>query len=93
MQLRFLPEIDTVCPLIVRPLEPAKAGDDPDKDFDVQLVGYSASIGLGGPPAIVEGKTSAPSPSLPSYPQGSRQGRGAVQAAGGQRTQRVLLHR
>ena len=56
-QLAFLPEVDTVSPLIVRPLELAKAGDGPQHDFDVQLVGYNPSIGLGGPLSVVEGKS------------------------------------
>ena len=55
--LRFLPEVDTVSPLIVRPVELAKAGDDPDNDFDIQLVGYDPAIALGGPLEIVEGKS------------------------------------
>ena len=50
------PDVNTVAPQIVRPLEMAKAGD-PDKTFDVQLVGYDPRIGLGGPIAIVEGKS------------------------------------
>jgi len=56
-QLAFLPEVDTVSPLIVRPLKLAKAGDRPDHDFDVQLVGYNPSISLGGPLSVVEGKS------------------------------------
>lgn len=55
--LRFLPEVDTVSPLIVRPVELAKAGDDPDDDFDIQLVGYDPAIALGGPLDVVEGKS------------------------------------
>ena len=57
-QLGVLPEVDTVSPLVVRPLELTKAGDDPANDFDVQLVGYDPAIGLGGPLAVVEGKSS-----------------------------------
>ncbi len=56
-QLGFLPETDTVSPLIARPVGMVKAGDDPDNDFDVQLVGYDPAIGLGGPLAIVAGKS------------------------------------
>lgn len=55
--LEIPPDVDTVSPLIVRPLEMSKAGDDPDNTFDVQLVGYDPSIGLGGPLKIVEGKS------------------------------------
>ena len=54
--LRFLPEIDTVSPLIVRPVEMTRAGD-PESEFDIQLVGYDPEIGLGGPLAAVEGKS------------------------------------
>ncbi|MCH7999845.1 MAG: FtsX-like permease family protein [Chloroflexi bacterium] len=56
-QLGFLPETDTVSPIIARPVGMVKAGDDPDDDFDVQLVGYDPAIGLGGPLAIVAGKS------------------------------------
>jgi len=56
-QLGFLPEVETVSPLIVRPLEMSKAGGDPDDSFDVQLVAYDPAIGLGGPLAVVEGKS------------------------------------
>ena len=56
-QLGLLPETDTVSPLIARPVGMVKAGDDPDDDFDVQLVGYDPAIGLGGPLAIVAGKS------------------------------------
>ncbi len=56
-QLEFLPEVDTVSPLIVRPLELTKAGDDPNNSFDIQLVGYDPEIGLGGPLAVEEGKS------------------------------------
>ena len=55
--LGLLPEVDTVSPLIVRPLELTKAGDDPGNEFEVQLVGYDPAIGLGGPLAVVEGKS------------------------------------
>jgi putative ABC transport system permease protein len=56
-QLRLLPEVDTVSPLIVRPLEMFKAGDSSDNDIEVQLVGYDPAIGLGGPLAVVDGKS------------------------------------
>ena len=56
-RLGFLPEIDTVSPIIARPVGMVKEGDDPDDDFDVQLVGYDPAIGLGGPLAIVAGKS------------------------------------
>jgi putative ABC transport system permease protein len=55
--LSLFSDIDVVSPLIVRPLELPKAGDDPDNTFDVQLVGYDPKIGLGGPLEIVEGKS------------------------------------
>ena len=55
--LGLLPEVDTVSPLIVRPLALTKAGDNPDNDFEIQLVGYDPAIGLGGPLEIVEGKS------------------------------------
>lgn len=55
--LEISPDTDVVSPLIVRPLEMSKAGDDPENTFDVQLVGYDPSIGLGGPLKIVEGKS------------------------------------
>lgn len=55
--LEISPDTDVVSPLIVRPLEMSKAGDDPNDTFDVQLIGYDPSIGLGGPLKIVEGKS------------------------------------
>jgi len=54
--LGLVPEIDTVSPLIVRPMEMNRAEDKSGNTFDVQLVGYDPTIGLGGPLAIVEGK-------------------------------------
>lgn len=54
--LELLPEVDTVSPLIVRPIDMAKAGD-PDNHFDIQLVGYDPAIELGGPLTPVEGKS------------------------------------
>ena len=55
--LGLLPEVDTVSPLIARPVEMSKAGADPDDRFDVQLVGYDPEIGLGGPLKVAEGKS------------------------------------
>ncbi len=55
--LSLLPEVDTVSPLIVRPMELAKEGTDRDDGFDIQIVGYDPAIGLGGPLAVVEGKS------------------------------------
>jgi putative ABC transport system permease protein len=54
-QLSFVPEVQTVSPLIVRPMEMYRSGR-PDVRFDVQFVGYDPAIGLGGPLRIVEGK-------------------------------------
>ena len=56
-QLDLLPEVETVSPLIVRPLQLAKEGGDRDTKFDVQLVGYDPSLTLGGPLAVVAGKS------------------------------------
>jgi putative ABC transport system permease protein len=56
-RLAFLPEVDTVSPLLVRPLELSKAGDRDGRKFEVQLVGYDPEIGLGGPLSVVEGKS------------------------------------
>src|SRR2546428_7341899 len=58
--LRSLPQIKTVSPLIVRPLKMSRALDR-QHTFDVQLVGYDPQIGLGGPLAISEG-ASVPGP-------------------------------
>ena len=55
--LGLLPEVDTVSPLIVRPMELAKEGADRDDGFNIQIVGYNPAIGLGGPLAVVEGKS------------------------------------
>ncbi len=54
--LDLLPEVDTVSPLIVRPIDMVKAGN-PDNHFDIQLVGYDPAIELGGPLKPVEGKS------------------------------------
>lgn len=56
-QLSFVPEVDAVCPLIVRPGEMSKAGDASQTTFDVQLVGYDPRCNLGGPLGITEGKS------------------------------------
>ena len=56
-QIGFIPEVDTVSPLIVRPMELAKAGNAPGNEIDVQLVGYDPEIDLGGPLKVVEGKS------------------------------------
>src|SRR3972149_2567848 len=50
VQLKLLPEVDTVSPLIVRPVEVAKSGGDSGEPFDIQRVGYDPAIGLVGPP-------------------------------------------
>ena len=55
-KLKFVPEIDVVSPIIVRPMELYKSGNDPNDTFDVQLVGYNPTVGLGGPIEIVKGK-------------------------------------
>jgi putative ABC transport system permease protein len=57
VQLKLLPEIDVVSPLIVRPMALHRSEDRPSDTFDVQLVGYDPMVGLGGPLAIVEGKS------------------------------------
>jgi putative ABC transport system permease protein len=57
VQLKLLPEVDVVSPLIVRPQELHRSQDRDSEAFDVQLVGYDPTIGLGGPLAIVEGKS------------------------------------
>jgi len=56
-QLSFLPEVTKVSPLIVRPMEMSRSQDDPKNTFDVQLVGYDPSIGIGGPLKVVQGKS------------------------------------
>ena len=60
--LKFVPEIDVVSPLIVRPMELHKSGNDPDDTFDIQLVGFDPLIGLGGPIAVKEGSKQLPGP-------------------------------
>jgi putative ABC transport system permease protein len=56
-QLKLMPEVETVSPLIVRPLELHRSVDDSSKTFDLQLVGYDPAIGLGGPLEIADGKS------------------------------------
>src|SRR2546427_1874016 len=56
-QLRKSPDIETVSPLIVRPVEVQKAGGKSGATFDIQLVAYDPLIGLGGPIAIKNGKS------------------------------------
>lgn len=55
-KLKFVPEIDVVSPIIVRPMELYESGRDPNDTFDVQLVGLDPVVGLGGPIEIVKGK-------------------------------------
>ena len=57
VQLRLLPEAETVSPLIVRPMEIYRSGDKKTDTFDLQLVGYDPEIGLGGPLEIADGKS------------------------------------
>ena len=54
-QLQIAPDVETVSPLIVRPMEVYRSQDAPTKTFDLQLVGYDPKIGLGGPLHIVGG--------------------------------------
>ncbi len=56
-QLKILPEVDVVSPLIVRPMEVYKSGSPPDHVFDIQLVAYNPLISLGGPLQVEEGKS------------------------------------
>src|SRR3989442_14948924 len=56
-QLKLLPEVDTVSPLIVRPMAVYRFGPSRSDTFDLQLVGYDPKIGLGGPLEVVEGKS------------------------------------
>lgn len=55
-QIGFVPEVQTVSPLIVRPMEVSRELDPPTDTFDLQLVGYDPKIAIGGPLRIVEGK-------------------------------------
>lgn len=50
-------EVQTVSPLIVRPMEVWKGGEGEKDKFDLQLVGYDPKIGVGGPLKVVEGKS------------------------------------
>ncbi len=56
-QLSFVPDVETVAPMIDIPLELYRSQDSSDKTFDAQLVGYDPHAGMGGPLEIVEGKT------------------------------------
>jgi len=56
-KLKLVPEVDVVSPLIVRPMELYKSGDDPNNTFDIQLVGYDPAIGLGGPIRVDAGRS------------------------------------
>jgi putative ABC transport system permease protein len=56
-QLSFVPQIDKVSPLIVRPMAMYRQGDKPDNTFDVQFVGYDPQIGIGGPLTVIGGKS------------------------------------
>ena len=51
------PDVQTVSPLIVRPMEVSREQDPPTKTFDLQMVGYDPSVALGGPLSIVTGKS------------------------------------
>ena len=53
--LSFVPEVDKVSALDVRPVEVSKAGTS--ETMDVQLVGYDPRADLGGPLEMVEGKS------------------------------------
>jgi putative ABC transport system permease protein len=55
-QIGFLPEVQTVSQLIVRPMEVSREQDPPTDTFDLQLVGYDPKVAIGGPLRIVEGK-------------------------------------
>lgn len=55
-EIGFVPDVQTVSPLIVRPMEVSREQDPPTDTFDLQLVGYDPKIAIGGPLRIVEGK-------------------------------------
>jgi putative ABC transport system permease protein len=57
VQLKLIPEVDVVSPLIVRPMAVYRSGGSRSDTFDLQLVGYDPQVGLGGPLAVVEGKS------------------------------------
>ena len=59
--LQISPDVDQASSLIVRPMEVYRSKDPPDDTFDIQLVGYDPTVGLGGPLEIVDGK-STPGP-------------------------------
>jgi len=60
--LHSTPEVESVSPLIVRPMVMRREQDPFDKTFDVQLVGYDPTKRLGGPLAVEEGSKSPPGP-------------------------------
>lgn len=60
--LHSAPEVDTVSPLIVRPMEMRREQNQVDDTFDVQLVGYEPTQGIGGPLAVEEGSKHPPGP-------------------------------
>ena len=51
-QIASHPDVQSVSPLIVRPMQLQHDG----KNVDIQLVGYDESTGVGGPPKITKGK-------------------------------------
>lgn len=55
-QIGFVPEVQTVSQLIVRPMEVSREQDPPTDTFDLQLVGYDPKVAIGGPLRIVQGK-------------------------------------
>ncbi len=46
VQLKLLPEVDSVSPLIVRPMQVHRAGTPRSDNFDLQLVGYDPKVGF-----------------------------------------------
>src|SRR5205809_6302019 len=57
VQLKLLPEVDVVSPLIVRPMQVYPAATSRSDTFDTQLVGYDPNVDLGGPLEVAEGKS------------------------------------
>ncbi|MEO8457494.1 MAG: FtsX-like permease family protein [Chloroflexota bacterium] len=55
-QISFDPSVETVSPLLVRPMEVYREQDLQTDTFDLQLVGYDPKIAIGGPLRIIEGK-------------------------------------
>jgi putative ABC transport system permease protein len=55
--LQIAPDVETVSPLIVRPMEVYRSQDEKTNTFDLQLVGYDPKIAIGGPLRIIEGKS------------------------------------